>query len=104
MSIEQKLKVLDYAKESPEESCRTLSTKFSVGKTQIATILKNETELLAAYATYRGNNPGNNKRARQGRYQEINEALYKWYSLSRESLVPVSGPMLQEEAAELRNN
>ena len=33
LSIEQKLKVLDYAKENPKESCRTLSTKFSVGKT-----------------------------------------------------------------------
>ena len=69
LSIEQKLKVLDYAKENPKESCRTLSTNFSVRKTQIAAILKNETELLAAYAMYRGNNPGNNKRARQGRYQ-----------------------------------
>ena len=101
LSIEQKLKVLDYAKENPKESWRTLSTKFSVGKTQIATNLKNETELRAAYATYRGNNPGNNKRARQGRYQEINEALYKWYSLARESVVPINGPMLQEEAAEI---
>ena len=101
LSIEQKLKLLDYAKENPKESCRTLSTKFSVGKTQIAAILKNETELRAAYATYRGNNPGNDKRARQGRYQEINEALYKWYSSGRESLVPINGPMLQEEAAEI---
>ena len=48
LSIEQKLKVLDYAKDNPKESCRTLSTKFSVGKTQIAAILKNETELRAA--------------------------------------------------------
>ena len=101
LSIEQKLKVLDYAKGNPKERCRTLSTKFSVGKTQIAAILKNETELRAAYATYRGNNSGNNKRARQGRYQEINEALYKWYSLARESLVPINEPVLQEEAAEI---
>ena len=101
LSIEQKLKLLDYAKENPKESCRTLSTKFIVGKTQIAAVLKNETELRAAYATYRGDNPGNNKRAGQGRYQEINEALYKWFSLARESLVPVNGSMLQEEAAEI---
>ena len=101
LSIEQKLKVLDYAKKNSKESCRTLSTKFSVGKTQIAAILENETDLRAAYATYRENNPGNNKRARQGRYQEINEALYKWYSWARESLVPINGPMLQEEAAEI---
>ena len=52
LSIEKKLKVLDYVKENPKESCRTLSTKFSVRKTQIAAILKNETELPAAYAMY----------------------------------------------------
>ena len=40
IAIEQKVKVLDYAKQNPKESCRTLSTKFSVGKTQIAAILK----------------------------------------------------------------
>ena len=40
LSIEQKLKVLDYAKENPKESCRTLSTKFRVGKTQTAALLK----------------------------------------------------------------
>ena len=89
------MKVLDYAKENPKESCRTLSTKFSVRKTQIAAILKNETELCAAYAMYCRNHPGNNKHARQARYQEINEALYNWYSLARESLVPINGPMLQ---------
>ena len=33
--------------------------------------------------------------------KEINKALYKWYSLARESLVPINGPMFQEEAAEI---
>ena len=58
--------------------------------TQIAAIFKNETQLCAAYSTYRGNSPGNNNRARQGRYQEINEALYKWYSLSLVSIKPIT--------------
>ena len=44
-----------------------------MGKTQIATILKHEAEVRASYATFRGNN----KRVRQGRYQEINDVLYK---------------------------
>ena len=96
LSIE-KLKVLDCAKENPKESCRTISAKFNVAKTQIATILKHEAEIRASYATFRGNN----KRARQGRYQEINDVLYKWYSMARGSLVPVDGPMLQEEATEI---
>ena len=72
LSIEEKLKVLDCAKENPKESCRTLSANINVGKIQIATILKHETEIRASYATF----CGNNKRARQGRYQEINDVLY----------------------------
>ena len=39
LAIEEKMKALDCAKENPKESCRTLSAKFNVGKTQIATIL-----------------------------------------------------------------
>ena len=40
------------------------------------------------------------KRARSGMYHEVNKALYTWYNLARESLVPINGPMLQEEALE----
>ena len=31
-------------------------------------------------------------------YQDIEEAVYDWYLLARECLIPVTGPMLQEEA------
>ena len=96
-SIEEKLKVLDGAKENLKESCRTLSAKFNVGKTQIAIVLKHEAEIRASYATFRGNN----KRAQQSRCQEINDVWYKWYSMARGSLVPANRPMLQEEATEI---
>ena len=32
------------------------------------------------------------------RYQDVNDAMYEWYHLAREQLVPVSGPMLQSQA------
>ena len=53
-----------------------------MGKTQIATILKHEAEIRASYATF----GGNNKRARQDRYEEINDVLYKWYSMAEDLL------------------
>ena len=73
LSVEEKLEVLDCGKENLKESCRTLSAKFNVGETQIATILKHEAEIRSSYSTFRGNN----ERARQGRYQEINDVLCK---------------------------
>ena len=100
LSIEQKLKVLDYAKENPKERCRTLSTKFSVRKTQIAAILKTRLNYVpCTLCIVEITLP--KKRAHQAKYKEINEALYNWYLLARESLVPINGPMLQEEAAEI---
>ena len=42
------------------------------------------------------------------RHQVVDNAVYEWYCLARERLVPVSGPMLQAEALlpakELGNN
>ena len=40
-----------------------------------------------------------NKRAREGKYEKINEVVYEWYYVSRDSMVPINGPMLQEEAS-----
>ena len=37
-------------------------------------------------------------RHRGTEFSNINEAMYRWYSLARQRNVPVSGPMLKEEA------
>ena len=42
--------------------------------------------------------PANRKRIRGASYQSIDDAVFQWHSLARESLIPVSGPMLFEEA------
>ena len=42
--------------------------------------------------------PSSRKRHRPSAFDDTNEAMYKWYSLARQRNVPVSGPMLQEEA------
>jgi len=39
------------------------------------------------------------KRLKDGKYEEISKAIYKWYCLARDSMVPINGPMLQEEAS-----
>lgn len=40
------------------------------------------------------------KHSRDAKYQEINDAVYKWYCLARAAMVHVNSPMIQEEAAE----
>ena len=49
-------------------------------------------------ANFETNAPASRKRSRGTRYQVVDNAVYEWYCLARERLVPVSGPMLQAEA------
>ena len=47
---------------------------------------------------YEAFTPASRKRHCGGEFEDINEAVYTWYRLARQRSVPVTGPMLQEEA------
>ena len=42
--------------------------------------------------------PGHQKGVRPAKYSDVNDGLWEWYSLCRQSNIPVSGTMLQGEA------
>ena len=44
------------------------------------------------------NKSSNLKTKRMAKYSNINQAVWEWYSMCRKSNIPVSGPMIQEEA------
>ena len=50
---------------------------------------------------YKSNGPSGRKRHRTTDYAEVNDAVYKWYCLARQRCIPVSGPLLQEEALQI---
>ena len=65
---------------------------------QIQSILLHK-ELIVA--EYESNAPEDRKRRRCTDFTDVNEALYKWYCLARQRNIPVSGPMLKEEALQI---
>lgn len=85
-------------KKIPKIGCRKLAELFSVGKTQIAALIKDKRNVRTQYETFRS---ANNKRSRDGKYQVINEAVYQWYCLARDAMVPINGSMIREEATEI---
>ena len=68
---------------------------FKCGRTQIQNITKNKETILSEYEA---NAPVSRNRHRGDEFEDINEVVCTWYSLARQCSVPVSGPMLQEEA------
>lgn len=95
LTLKRKVEVIDYIRKNPSHSSRKIAEVFNCGRTQIQNIIKKKEAILSEYE---GNAPGSRKRHRGGEFSDINEAMYRWYSLARQRNVPVSGPMLQEEA------
>lgn len=95
LTLKEKVAVLEYANKNPGSSSRNISSSFNCGKTQIQRILKTKDEIMDEFEK---NGPENRKRHRVEGHADVNDALYKWYSLARERNIPISGPLLKEEA------
>ena len=78
--------------------CRKITEHFSVGKTAVSNILKDGKNLRKDFKFFKGNY----KKRRHGKYHVINEILYSWYRKYTSTNIYLEGPLLQEEATEIK--
>ena len=95
LSLKVKLEVLKYTDKNPKESTRQLAEKFSCEEMQIQGILRNKESLVRSYED---NAPLLRKSTKTSSNEEVNEAMFCWFKLARQHNIPISGPLLQEEA------
>ena len=98
LSLDDKISLLDYASEHPKTGCRQLAKHFNMGKTAVATFLKDAKNLQKDYELFKGSF----KKRRHGKYHVINEILYNWHGKCTNANVYPDGPLLQEEAIEIK--
>ena len=98
LSLKRKVEVIEYLRKHHGSSSRTVAKDFDCGKTQIQSIIKNQGVILDEYER---NGSENRERHRVTEFTEVNEALYKWYCFVGERNIPVSGPLLKEEALQI---
>ena len=67
----------------------------------INAILRKKDEFLKELES--NSNPKDKKRGRPLEFDEINQTVWKWFCMARESNIPISGPMIQFEAGEIAN-
>ena len=72
-----------------------MSTVFNCGRKQIQSVLKRKEANLS---DYEANSPASRKHCRGREHRNVIEAVFRWYTLAKKRNVPVSAPMLQEEA------
>ena len=66
-------------------SCRELAEQLKIGKTQAASVVKNEASLRAEYKNFQGKDFNHLKIENHQKYKAINLILYKWFKKSEAS-------------------
>lgn len=90
------------AQKNPGISGRALASKFSCGKTQITSILKNKQAIVELYESNMSTTSLlTRKRCRESEFAPVNTALYRWYLLATSRNIYPSGPQLCEKAKQI---
>ena len=77
-------------------SARKIAKDLGVGKTQVQNILKRKAEVLKEYENYIS---GAMKHlCRTSENDEINELYLNWFQDATKRFMPVSGPLIQQQA------
>ena len=98
-SLAEKVKIINYAEENPHLSSRKLAEEFGCGRTCIQTLIKQKEDIPTDWKCCE--NSSLKKKGRSEEFQDINNAVWRWFCMAREALIPVSDPMIQEEALQI---
>lgn len=103
LTLDEKIKILEENKKK-KLSCRDISSKYKIGKTQAANILKNEQKLRKEYENFQGKGLKHISRQNHQKFKAINEVLYAWFRKCESSGIYVNGPLLKEEAMNIKQS
>ncbi|GBM91597.1 hypothetical protein AVEN_8699-1 [Araneus ventricosus] len=93
-SIDDKVKFIRKLQNSEIQSA--ICKEFSLSKSTVATIWKNHDCIISAYEK----NINGCKRLRKAEAENVEEALFKWFTLQRSRNRPITGTILQAKASE----
>ena len=98
-SLAEKVKIINYADENPHLSSRKLAEEFGCHRTCIQTLIKQKEDILTNWKSCE--NSSLKEKGRCEEFQDINNAVWRWFCMAKEALIPVSGPMIQEKALQI---
>ena len=99
LTLQEKIKFLDYAEANEQLGCRKLAHVFKIRKPAANNILKNKQMLREQYEQFHDKTK---KCSCPGKYKVINDILYEWYQKCCSSNFYPNSPLLKEEAMEIK--
>ena len=102
LSLANKIALLDKIKSQPiNTSQRRLVEITGVPKTTIVRLLHQQHQLREEWALHEGKSETSQKRKREGKDPDVEEALDQWFSIVTGRGVRISGPILKSKSEEL---
>ena len=98
LTLSEKVKLIREYEEN--HSYRALSDKYKISVGSVSNIIKRKTEYLEDYEQ---NESATKKRNIRDEFsQQLDQKVYEWFVTQRSKNIPVSGPILQERARQIR--
>lgn len=89
LPTDKRVEIINFAEKNPSFGYRKIESAFSVGRTQVQSIVKKIEEILTAYQSNLSKGK-KQKRQRTGKFSDVNQALCDWYTLCRSSNIYTS--------------
>ncbi|XP_046608718.1 tigger transposable element-derived protein 6-like [Neodiprion virginianus] len=97
ISLQKKLEILEEVHDNPQEPKISVAKRLGLPYSTLMTIIANSADIRSSTSKA---GPLGEKRTRtqEGRFSDLDKALLTWFQQKRAANIPVSGPMLQEQA------
>ena len=95
------LEKVELIRDSEEKiSYRVLAEKYKISVGSVSNIIKRKAEYIESYEQ---NDSSTKKRSRRNDSSErVDRLVYEWFVLQRSKNIPITGPLLQERARQIR--
>ena len=77
-------------------SNKEVAAKYGVPKNTLSTWVKNKQKIFSTFEQSKVT--AKRKKLRTGAYDDVDQAVFKWFNSKRSQQIPIDGPMLKEKA------
>ncbi|CAF1614150.1 unnamed protein product [Rotaria magnacalcarata] len=93
-------RIISFAISCQKVSYRTLADRYKISIGSVSNIIKRKVEYIESYEQ---NESSTKKRNLRDEFsQQHDQQVYEWFAIQRSKNIPVSGPLLQERARQIR--
>lgn len=99
LTLQKRVEVIKEFGKNPGMNHRVLAEMFNCGKTQIGQILKQKESILSLYQSNRS--AKRKKMSRASAFEDVNKAVFEWYSMACSKSIFPGGPQVAEKAKQI---